>query len=73
VLALTIKTKEGESILELVTLAPPLLPFKEIKGLNVKILYSLFLFGGKVPKAKAKDSEFDRFTSLEDNLVASSL
>ena len=50
VLALTIKTKE-ESILELVTLAPLLLPFKEIKGLNVKMLCSLFLFGGKVPKA----------------------
>jgi len=50
VLALTIKTKE-ESALEPVTLVPLLLPFKEVKGLNVKILRSLFLFRGKVPKA----------------------
>jgi len=50
VLALTIKTKE-ESVLEPVTLVPLLLPFKEVKALNVKMLYSLFLFGGKVPKA----------------------
>jgi len=50
VLALTIKTEE-ESILEPVTLAPLLLPFKEVKGLNVKILCTLFLFRGKVPKA----------------------
>ena len=51
VLALTIKTKEEESVLELVTLAPLLLPFKEVKGLNTKMLRSSFLFGGKVPKA----------------------
>jgi len=50
VLALTVKTKE-ESILELVTLVPLLLPFKEVKASNAKMLYSLFLFGGKVPKA----------------------
>ena len=50
VLALTIKTKE-ESILELVTPAPLLLPFKEVKGLNTRMLYSSFLFRGKVPKA----------------------
>ena len=50
VLALTIKTKK-ESILELVTLGPLLVPFKEVKGLNVRILCSLFLFKGKVPKA----------------------
>jgi len=49
-LALTIKTK-GESALELVTLASLLLPFKEIKGTNIKILRSLFLFRGRVPKA----------------------
>ena len=50
VLALTIKIKE-ESIPELVTLVPLLLPFKEVKGLNIKILRSSFLFRGKVPKA----------------------
>ena len=50
VLALTIKTKE-ESTLEPVTLVPLLLPFKEVKGLNVRILRSSFLFRGKVPKA----------------------
>jgi len=50
VLALTIKTKE-ESALELVTPAPLLLPFEEVKGLNVRMLRSSFLFGGKVPKA----------------------
>jgi len=50
VLALTIKTKE-KSTLEPVTPAPLLLPFKEVKDLNIRILYSLFLFGGKVPKA----------------------
>jgi hypothetical protein len=49
-LALTVKTKE-ESTLEPVTPAPLLLPFKEVKGLNARILRSLFLFGGKVPKA----------------------
>jgi hypothetical protein len=43
---LTIKTKE-----ELVTLVSLLLPFREVKGLNIKMLRSLFLFGGKVPKA----------------------
>ena len=50
VLALTIKTKE-ESAPELVTPVPLLLPFKEVKGLNVRILRSSFLFRGKVPKA----------------------
>jgi len=60
-------------MLELVTLAPLLLPFKEVKGLNVKILRSLFLFRGKVPKAKAKDSKSNKFTSLEDNLITSLL
>jgi hypothetical protein len=70
VLALTIKTKE-ESALEPVTPAPLLLPFKEVKGLNVRILRSLFLFGGKVPKAKGNNSKSDRFMSLEDNFIAS--
>jgi hypothetical protein len=49
VLALTIKIKE-ESVLELITLAPLLLPFKEVKSLNIKMLYNLFLFRGKVLK-----------------------
>ena len=49
VLALTVKIKE-ESVLEPVTPVPLLLLFKEVKGLNAKILYSLFLFGGKIPK-----------------------
>ena len=48
-LALTVKIKE-ESVLELVTLVLLLLLFKEVKGLNVKILYSLFLFKDKVLK-----------------------
>ena len=52
VLALTIKTNKEEFILEPVTLIPQLLPFKEIKGLSIKILRSLFLFKGKVLKAK---------------------
>jgi len=72
VLALTIKAKEEESILELVTLGPLLLPFKEVKGLNAKMLHNLFLFGGKVPKAKGEDSKSNRSTSLEDIFIASS-
>jgi hypothetical protein len=72
VLALIIKAKEEESVLELVTLEPLLLPFKEIKGLNAKMLRNSFLFGGKVPKAKGKDSKSDGSTSLEDVFVASS-
>ena len=47
--ALTIKIEE-KSVLKLVTLVSLLLLFKEVKGLNIKILYNLFLFGGKVPK-----------------------
>ena len=72
VLALTIKTKEEEFILKLVTLIPLLLPFKEIKGLNIKTLYSLFIFKGKVPKAKRKDSKFNKFISLKDVFAANS-
>jgi len=52
VLALTIKTKEEDFVLKLVTLTLLLLPFKKVKGLNAKILGSLFLFGGKVPKTE---------------------
>jgi len=72
VLALTIKNKEEESALEPVTLVPLLLPFKEIKGLNAKMLCSLFLFGGKVSKAKGEDLESDESISLEDDLIISS-
>src|ERR1700722_1874035 len=60
VLALTTKNKDEESALEPVTLVFLLLPFKEVKGLNAKMLYSLFLFGGKISKAKAEDLEFDK-------------
>jgi len=73
VLALTVKAKGEGSALELVTLGPLLGPFKEVKGLNVKILCSLFLFGGKVPKANREDSKPNKSTSLEDVFVASSL
>ena len=45
----TVKIKE-ESVPEPVTLVPLLLPFEEVKGLNIKILRSSFLFRGKVPK-----------------------
>ena len=72
VLALTIKAKEEESILEPVTLGPLLLPFKEVKGLNAKILRNLFLFRGKVPKAKGEDSKSNRSMSLEDVFITSS-
>jgi len=73
VLALTVKAKGEGSILELVTLGPLLVPFKEVKGLNVKMLRNLFLFRGKVPKANKEDSKSDKSTSLEDIFVASSL
>jgi len=73
VLALTVKAKGKGFILELVTLGPLLVPFKEVKGLNAKILCNLFLFGGKVPKANGEDFKFDESMSLEDIFVASSL
>ena len=72
VLALTIKTNKEKDTLEPVTLAPQLLPFKEIKGLSAKMLRSSFLFRGKVPKAKGEDLESNKSTSLEDVLVTSS-
>jgi hypothetical protein len=73
VLALTIKAKEEEeeSILEPVTPGPLLLPFKEVRGLNAKILRSMFLFRGKVSKAKGEDFKSDR--SLEDAFITSFL
>jgi len=73
VLALTIKAKGEGSVLELVTPGPLLVPFKEVKGLNVKMLRTLFLFGGKVPKANKEDSEFNKSISLEDVFIASFL
>ena len=72
VLALTIKAKEDKSILELVTPGPLLLPFKEVKGLNAKMLRNSFLFRGKVPKAKGEDSKSNRSTSLEDISITGS-
>jgi len=72
VLALTIKTKKEGFALDLVTLAPLLLPFKEVKGLNVKILCSSFLFRGKISKTKGEDLEFNKSTSLKDIFVISS-
>ena len=72
-LALTVKTKEEESALELVTPVPLLLPFKEVKGLSTKILRSLFLFRGKVSKAKGEDLESNKSTSSENVLITGSL
>jgi hypothetical protein len=72
VLALTIKAKGEGSILEPVTPGPLLVPFKEVKGLNAKILCSTFLFRGKVPKANKEDSKSNKSTSLEDIFITSS-
>ena len=72
-LALTVKAKRKGSVPKLVTLGLLLVPFKEVKGLNVKILRSSFLFRGKVFKANGEDFEFNKFMSLEDIFVASSL
>ena len=49
-----------------------LLSFKEVKGLNIKILYNLFLFRGKVPKIQREDSKSNKFRSLEDDFVINS-
>ena len=80
VLVLTVKAKGEGFALEPVTLGPLLVPFKEVKGLNVKILRSSFLFGGKVPKANredsksnGEDSKSNKSTSLENIFIASSL
>jgi len=73
VLALTIKIKKEEFALELVTLAFLLLPFKKVKDLNIKMLYSSFLFKSKVPKAKGEDLEFNRSMSLKDIFITSFL
>ena len=50
--ALTIKTKKKDFALKPVTLVLLLLPFKKVKGLNAKMLGSLFLFKGKVPETE---------------------
>ena len=73
VLALTIKAKGEGFVPEPVTLGPLLVHFKEVKGLNVKMLYTLFLFGGKVSKANREDSKSNKSISLEDVFIASSL
>jgi len=72
ILALIIKTKEKKFILELVTLVSLLLPFKEVKILNTKMLYNSFLFKGKVFKIK-KDLEFNGSTFLKDIFIISFL
>ena len=50
-----------------------LLPFKKVKGLNVKILDSLYLFKGKIPKAKKENFKFNGSTPLADIFVINSL
>ena len=73
VLALTIKTKEKRFTPDLVTLVPLLLPFKEVKSSNAKILRSSFLFKNKIFKTKGEDLEFNKPTSLKNILTISSL
>ena len=73
ILASTIKIKEEESTLELVILVPLLLPFRKVKGLNIKILSSLYLFKGKVPKAKKEDFKSNKSISLTNIFVINSL
>ena len=72
-LALIIKTEKEESVLRPVTSVFLLLPFKKVKGLNTKILHSLFLFKGNIPEAERKDFKSDGFTSLVDIFVTNSL
>ena len=72
-LASTIKTKEEESVLKPVILTLLLLPFKKVKGLNIKILDSLYLFKGKVPKTKREDFKFNGSTPLADIFIINSL
>ena len=71
-LASTIKTKKKEFTLEPVTLALLLLPFKKVKGLNVKILGSLYLFKSKIPKIKREDFKSNGSTPLADIFVINS-
>ena len=71
VLASTIKIKKEESVLKLVILVLLLLPFKKVKGLNIKILSSLYLFKSKVPKVKKENFKFNRSTPLVDIFIIS--
>jgi hypothetical protein len=48
------------------------LPFKKVKGLKVKMLRSLFLFKGKVPKVQREDFKFNKSISLKDDFIANS-
>ena len=73
VLALTIKAKGKGFVPKLVTLGPLLVLFKEVKGLNIKILYSLFLFRGKVFKANREDFKFNKSIFLKNIFIANSL
>ena len=49
-----------------------LLPFKKVKGLNIKILGSLYLFKGKVLKTKREDFKFNKSTLLVNIFVINS-
>ena len=49
-----------------------LLLFKKVKGLNIKILGSLCLFKGKIPKAKREDFKFNKSISLTDIFIINS-
>jgi superfamily II DNA or RNA helicase len=49
-----------------------LLSFKKVKGLNAKTLGSLYLFKGKVYKAKREDFKSNGFISSVDIFVISS-
>ena len=49
------------------------MPFKKVKGLNIKILGSLYLFKGKIPKATREDFKFNKSISLVNIFVINSL
>ena len=70
--ALTVKTEGKKLASEPITPIPLLLPFEKVKGSNAKMLHSSFMFGGKVLKAKEKDSKSNGFISLKNVIVAGS-
>ena len=72
-LALTVKAEGKGSVPEPVTLKLLLVPFKKVKGLNAKILCSLFLFKGKVSKANEEDFKFNKSMFLKDVFIVSFL
>jgi len=72
-LVLTIKIKEKGFALDPVTLKPLLLPFKKVKGLNVKMPRSLFLFKIKIFKIKREKLKFNKFIFLKNIFITSSL